>query len=117
MNKVRDVSFAVSRGLSILYICFLGIFAADVFSLSKSGSEVLLSLVIHLIPNIIFLMALIIAWRHERLGGGIFFILGLFATIFFRTYTSPINFTLVSFPIFLIAVLFLTHNVLENKKP
>lgn len=115
MNKLCTVLYIAPRGLGILYICFLGIFALDVFSHAKPIHEVLISLLMHLIPNIIFLIALIFAWRYERIGGGAFFILGLFTTIFFSTYTSFINFMLISFPAFLVAALFLAHNVLGKK--
>lgn len=65
------------RVLALAYIAFLGIFALDVFNEGYSVGEAIAAFLIHLIPNAVVLLALVIAWRWTLIGGSLF--LGLSA--------------------------------------
>ena len=94
------------RVLAILFIAFLSIFALDVFGEGYGFLELLIALFMHLIPALILVGVLWVAWRREKVGGIIFVIIGFLFTIFFRTYSNLIGFLLISFPVFLIGFLF-----------
>lgn len=109
MNR-NSVLYCLPRILAILYIGFLAIFAFDVFVPGKPTLEIIGAFLIHLMPNYLLLAALLIAWKKEKVGGFLFILLGIFFTVFFRTYTAIPNFLIVSFPVFVIGVLFLVHS-------
>ena len=97
------------RILAILYIAFLAFFAFDVFVPGNPWWYILGAFMIHLLPNYILLVALVVAWKYELYGGVIFLLLGVGMTFFFQTYRQPVVFLLVSLPIYLIGILFLYH--------
>ena len=78
MSKtLKQILFWSPRALSILFALFISIFALDVFSEGYDFWKTLLALTIHLIPSIIILLFLIIAWRWEWIGGIVFLILAI----------------------------------------
>jgi len=81
-------------------------FALDVFG-EYSGIELLIGLFMHLIPTFVLIGILVLSWKYELIGGILFLILGIIFTIFFNTYEDIINFLLISFPVFLVGILFL----------
>jgi len=95
------------RLLAIAFIAFLSLFALDVFGEYTTIWETFVALFMHLLPNIILLLALLIAWRWQGIGGLIFLALGLGSVFFFRTYEEPISFMIVSAPALIIGGLFL----------
>lgn len=76
-TKTKRVLYWLPRGLSILFALFISLFALDVFSEGYTFGETLIALFMHLIPTFIIVIALIIAWRWERVGAAIFFALAL----------------------------------------
>jgi hypothetical protein len=112
----RTFLYWLPRGVAILFICFLSIFALDVFSTGQSIGYILTALFMHLIPNYILIAILLIAWRDEYVGCILFFFSAVCFTLFFKTYRFFPNFMLISFPLFIIAALFFTHYFVENKK-
>ncbi len=57
------------RVLGILFALFLSVFALDVFDEGYGFWQALLALAIHLIPALLVVLAVAIAWRREALGG------------------------------------------------
>ena len=113
MNKEKFF-FWLPRALSIIFILFLGLFALDIFIPDQPLSYYLIGLFMHLLPNLLLIALLAIAWKWEKIGGILFVPLGLIFTIFFNTYTSIPTFLFISFPVFLIGTLFLIDNYLRN---
>lgn len=72
---MKKIIYWLPRILSIIFILFLSIFAFDVFDTGLGFWGTLFALFMHLIPNFILIIILIISWKHE-LVGGIAFILG-----------------------------------------
>jgi hypothetical protein len=68
----------VARGLSIAIALFTSIFALDVFTTSASWDTVIIDLCMHLIPTILVVFLLLIAWHWEKLGGLLYCLLGIF---------------------------------------
>lgn len=92
------------RILSVLLIVFVSIFAFDVFE----DPNWPIALIIHLIPSLVLIGATIVAWKNRRLGGYIFFLLGLFSLWFYHT-------LIIAGPVFVISALFLAGSFYKNK--
>jgi hypothetical protein len=60
-----------------------------------------------LMPSLIIIFVIIIAWEKDLLGFISFLILGIVATLFFSTYEKIINFLLISMPLFIVSFLYL----------
>jgi len=105
-KKSNKLLFWLPRGLAIIYILFISLFALDVFG-EYNFPEVLVALFMHLIPNLILIALLIVAWKKELIGGVLFIVLGIGFTIYFNTYRQIITMLLISGPLFLIGALFL----------
>ena len=103
-TSTKRVLFLIPRILGILFAMFLSMFALDVFSEGYSLGETILALLIHLIPTYFVIMALVIAWRRDRVGAILFIALALFYLVMSRGKGWIIAGTL-----FLIGVLFLLN--------
>jgi len=106
----------VPRILGILFVAFISLFALDAFGGDGSFGEQLLGFIIHLVPSFVLVIFLVIAWKHEKVGGWLYILLGVVFTIFFDTYEELITFLLISGPVFLTGVLFLISAMRNSKK-
>jgi hypothetical protein len=71
-KTVKQILFWTPRLFSILFILFLSLFALDVFGEGYGFWETVLALFMHLIPSLILVAALILAWRWEWIGAVLF---------------------------------------------
>lgn len=95
------------RLLAIIVILFTSLFALDVFGEGVGVLQALLALVIHLIPQILLAIALVVAWRRPRTGGIVFIALGILSLVFFsEPLISPAH-LILTLPVLLIGILFL----------
>lgn len=115
-NKKNRFFYWSPRVLGLLFIVFLGIFALDVFIPEKPLYYYVIGIFMHLLPNFILLAFLVLAWKMEKLGGLLFIVAAIFTTAYFETYTHLINFSIISFPIFLIGCLFLLDYHMQTVK-
>jgi hypothetical protein len=76
------------RIICILAILFVGIFAFDVFDPALTFWQQMFALFMHLIPNFILIIFLVIAWKWELAGG---LILGTTALILSPRFFSSIT--------------------------
>jgi len=60
----NKVFFWLPRVLGIVFIVFLGIFAFDVFVPGQPWWYIMAAFLIHLLPNYILLIALVVAWSR-----------------------------------------------------
>ncbi len=56
------------RALGILFVLFLGIFALDIFDMQLGFWETIVGLFMHLIPNILLAIVIVLAWKWEWAG-------------------------------------------------
>lgn len=70
---MKKVIYWFPRVVSVLFICFIGLFALDVFEQPRW----FLALLIHLIPNYILIILTVIAWKNELFGGLLYILAGL----------------------------------------
>jgi hypothetical protein len=106
----RTALFWVPRILAILTAVFLGTFALDVFTEGYRAGDLWVALLIHLIPSLLILASLGIAWRWERLGGWLFILLGLFYIWYFWHPSRWLSYLAISGPLFLTGLMFLFNN-------
>jgi len=69
----------VARILCILAIVFISLFAVDVFTegASLSLGQKIVGFLMHMIPSFVLIIILIIAWKHELVGGILIALIGL----------------------------------------
>jgi hypothetical protein len=89
---------------------FLSIFALDVFDESHGFWETMLALLIHLVPTVFVVVALVIAWQREGLGAILFIALPLFYLVMRRGQSW-----IISGPLFLVGVLFLFNWIFRTE--
>jgi hypothetical protein len=108
VNK-RKIIYWLPRILGIGFILFISLFALDIFS-EYSGWDVVLPLFMHLLPSFVLFGVIIVAWKHERLGGFIFLTIGFFMLIL-----SRFESVIISIPAIILGTLFLI-SWFQNKK-
>lgn len=93
------------RILGILSIIFISLFALDAFQEGVPISQMLLGFGIHLIPSILLLIFLLIAWKWELVGGIIFI---LISSMPFLALSNPVWMNgILSIPFALTGILFI----------
>ena len=110
----RRVLLWTPRVLSMLYVVFLSMFALDVFNEEQGFWRILGALTVHLMPSLILMAGLILAWRWEWIGTAMFSAAGLLyiVSVFNRPVSPAIKLSWVltiAGPAFAIAALFLTN--------
>lgn len=106
-RPVKKILFWSPRVLGILIAVFVSLFALDVFGEGYSTVETIVALAMHLIPTLVILIVLQIAWRWEWIGGFLFVALGvLYITLFWEPSNLP-AYLVISGPLFLTGILFL----------
>ena len=100
------------RLLSILYICFLSLFALDVFNEGYGFPKILVALVMHLRLSLVLAAVLAVAWRREWIGAVFYAAAGAWyvSTVLPRSLPAgvKVNWILViAVPAFGIAALFM----------
>jgi hypothetical protein len=103
------------RIISVLFIAFLLLFSFDIFSMNGSVGEKVKGLLISNIPVIALVIILLIAWAREYVGGILFAAAAIFFTFFFKTYENIESFMLISFPLLLVAFLFISDGCSKKK--
>mgnify|MGYP001030622112 CR=1 FL=1 len=83
----RVLLFWTPRVLAILFALFISLFALDAFAVDKPFLEQVAGFLIHLIPTAVVVAALVIAWKHSLIGGGLFLLIGA-AYVFQTLYQS-----------------------------
>ncbi len=97
------------RILGILYIGFLAVFALDVFIPGQTLMYYLQALLIHLLPNFILAVVLLISWKYQKLGSLLFGISFLLCMLFFGKNGFFISQLLIFSPLLLISFLFFIY--------
>ena len=77
MGKSIKLLYWSPRVLAILAILFVSLFALDAFQPGEPIAQQLIHFFIHLIPSLVLLAVLVLAWKQELIGGIIFALIGL----------------------------------------
>jgi hypothetical protein len=117
MNKAL---YWTPRILTIVFILFLALFAFDVFGGDQSLGKKLLGFLIHLIPNFVLTLILIVAWKHEWVGTIAFILAGIAYIVMFWGRFPAVTYLTISGPLFFIGILFwmnwINRKNLNNQK-
>lgn len=107
MKPINKLLFWTPRVLTMAFILFLGLFAFDVFEGPRSIMEKLGGFLIHLIPNFVLLLVLIVSWKREWVAAIFYPAIGAAGIVAFweRLTWQPVVF--ISGPLFLTGLLFL----------
>lgn len=107
--------FWAPRALSILFIAFISLFALDVFGNNLGFWRTLQALTIHLIPSLVLIAALAVAWRWEWIGAVVYAVAGTLyvVTLLPRRLPPPavklLWISTIALPAFTIGLLFLVN--------
>jgi len=118
-DEINPILHWAPRVLGILFLLFSGMFAFDVFEKGFSLMA-LLGFLLHDPYPVLILIALLIAWKKEKIGGIVFLILGALIAIRFYSFlpeASGVIFIYLIFigPYFLIGILFLIEGIMKEK--
>jgi len=100
-------------------------FALDAFEPGLTIWQQIGAFAMHLIPSIILLILLLVAWKRELLGGIIFLLIGLGLSPVIYTHNYSMNHSvwisisiilLITFPFVVVGVLFILSHFLNKKK-
>jgi len=115
MSKtLRQILFWTPRILGILFTLFVGMFSLDVFEMGGGFWAILGGFIVHNIPTLILLAALVLGWRWEWVGAIGFFTAGLWFLRMANAGEWGFVLMFVGIPI-LVAVLFLAGWVWRKK--
>ena len=95
------------RILTIAFILFVSLFALDSFSSEKTVAENIGTFLIHLVPSVVLILLLLLAWKIELAGTIAFAVLGLAYIIISWGKFPFLTYLLISGPLFLISVFYL----------
>lgn len=102
----KQILFWSPRVLCILFTGFISIFALDAFGEGYDFWNTLLALALHLIPSVIIVLFLLIAWRWEWIGSIVFLILAVsYIVMAWRRFPLSVYFV-VAGPLVIISMLF-----------
>jgi len=113
---MKKLIYWLPRIITIIYIIFLGLFAFDSFDGDQSVWKKALGFLIHLIPNFLLIIILIISWRREWIAGILFNGLAIFYIIMSWGKFPFVTYLTVSGPLFLTGILFLINWYQRKKK-
>lgn len=91
MNTKDKLFYWLPRLLCIVAILFISMFALDAFDNRLTIWQQIGSFLIHLIPSYVLIIALIIAWRWELIGGIIFTSIGFITGPLIFYHNTSIN--------------------------
>ncbi len=95
------------RALTILFAVLLSSFALDVFAEGGDPVRMLTAAAIHLLPALLVLGLLAIAWRHELTAAFAFATLAIGYIVMTRGRFPRTTYAIIAGPLLLIAALFL----------
>jgi hypothetical protein len=108
-DRTKRLLFWAPRILSILFAVFLALFALDVFDEGFGFWGAILALLIHLVPSILVLAVLAIAWHREWVGGIVFIGLSVWYVVSLWGKFPLLTDLLIAGPPVLVGTLFLLN--------
>lgn len=103
------------RILGMAFAIFLGVFALDVFDERLGFWQTVFAFLLHLAPAVIILCVLIIAWRWERLGAGLYLVASALYAFWALPHHLMMAAVVISGAQALIALLFLIDGIERSK--
>lgn len=76
-QQINKFLYWTPRGLSILFVLFLGLMSLDVFEGNQGFWNTVLALFMHNLPTLFLAVLLVISWKREIVGGISFILAGI----------------------------------------
>ncbi|MDD5040698.1 MAG: hypothetical protein PHY34_06155 [Patescibacteria group bacterium] len=95
------------RFLGIIMVCFISLFAFDVFEEGQTAWETALALFMHLLPSIAGIILIIVAWKRELIGGWLF--IAFSAVFVFIAKFELVGILAIALPFAIIGALYIVH--------
>jgi len=108
--------FWIPRILTIMTILFMMMFSLDSFEGDDSIWRKLIGFLIHNIPVLILGGVLLIAWKHELIGGILLIIASIAGSLFFKAFSGNSGALIIMAPFFLTGVLFILNHYLFGRE-
>jgi len=112
----QKIFFWTPRILCIIAILFMMVFSLDVFDGKTPLYKEMLGFLIHNIPAMVLAAVLLVAWKHEFIGGIIFIGLFVVMSILFRSFMGNPASLIVIAPFLLIGILFILHSRMVKRQ-
>ncbi len=105
-SSVKNKLYWAPRLLGILFALFISIFALDVFNKGQGVWQTIFALTMHLIPTLIVVLILILAWRREWVGAILFAVLAIAYLLFFWGRFPVSTYIIMTAPLWIVSILF-----------
>ena len=125
MKTKEKTLFWLPRILGIAAILFVSYFSLDAFEHGPPLWQQIPVFLIHNIPSYILILALILAWKKELIGGIIFTLFGIITSPFIyylnihRNHSVKDSLTvvlLITFPFIIIGILFIVSHLATRRQ-
>ena len=114
-KPIKQIIYWAPRIFCILFAIFISIFSLDVFSAGYNFWQTVFAFTMHNIPTAVIIIALIISWRREWIGGVLFTALGFLYIIMEWGKFHLDAYLLISGLLFLIGILFFVNWFYKSK--
>ena len=106
--------YRVTRILAIIAILFMMLFSLDLFGGEPFPRQKLGFLMLN-IPTLLLIIALVIAWKNEIIGGMIYIFLFIAFSFYWGSSSRNTGYEILVFPLLFIGILFILHHILSIK--
>lgn len=114
-KRMKQIIYWAPRILCILFAIFISIFSLDVFNAGYNFWQTVLAFTMHNIPTAVIIIALIISWQREWIGGALFTALGFLYIIIEWGKFNIDAYLLIAGPLLLIGILFFVNWFYKSK--
>ncbi|MBN2454655.1 hypothetical protein JXB11_03860 [Candidatus Woesearchaeota archaeon] len=112
-KSTNKLLYWTPRVLGIAMVLFISLFALDVFGQGVGVWMTLAALLIHLVPTYLLVIALLVAWKREKIGAIIYLLLALGYIILSGGRQHFTAYLFITVPLLITGVLFALQ---KNKK-
>ncbi len=112
----RSALYWAPRVIGIGSAVFLALFAFDVFDEGGAFGVLITAFFIHLIPSLLILISITIAWRWERTGGVLLILLGMLYIVMFWNPGRWFAYLIIAGPLFIAGFLFLVNEWISRSE-
>ncbi|MBN2860422.1 MAG: hypothetical protein JXK93_09190 [Sphaerochaetaceae bacterium] len=108
---MKRLLFWLTRGLMVVYILFISLFALDSFDSAYSTSQQLISFMIHIAPSVLLAVTLFFAWKRPLVGAAGFLVMSVFFTILVHGPSGGIGFYILVIPALIGSFMFCVESI------
>lgn len=115
MTSLENIIYWLPRLLSIGFVLFLSVFALDVFE-GPFEPMMLVGFIVHLLPSLILLGAIIVAWKYDLVGALMFLGFAVFYVLMVGPGRPWSWYAGISLPSAIVGMLYLTRWYLQRSR-